>query len=50
MNHLGYTWKFLNKNEGQETLQYLRSYEGNQYVRLHIPGNPRNVLLSIQSF
>ena len=45
VNHpgLGYTWNFLNKNERQETLQFLRSYEGSQYGRLHIPGNPRNV-------
>ena len=45
VNHpsIGFTWKFLNKNDVQESIQFLRSYEREQYGRIIIIGNPRNV-------
>ncbi len=35
-------WYFLNKNETQETFQYLRSYQRIEYLRFHIVGDRRN--------
>ena len=36
-------WYFLNKNETQETFQYLRSYQGNEFLRKHIVGDLRKI-------
>ena len=45
VNHptIGLRWRFLNENEIKDTIQFLRSYEGSQYGRIAIIGNPRNV-------
>ena len=45
VNHpgIGFRWRLVNEDEIKETVQFLRKYEGEQYGRIAIIGNPRNV-------
>ena len=45
VNHPGINlrWRFVNENEIKDSIQFLKEYEGEQYGRISIIGNPRNV-------
>ena len=45
VNHPGINlrWRLVNENEIKDSIQFLKEYEGEQYGRISIIGNPRNV-------